>query len=141
MAGTVLQPTRASAGLKLTHRRYIDFSRAHYAGNLVDGGSMLGLYSDIATDLCILTDGHEGLFASYGAVTFHAPVKAGDILEVGVEILRVGKRSRHLAFKTIIIARATPETGIGSAQTLPEPILAVSAEGTVVIPVSAPNSE
>lgn len=140
MTGTVPQATRATAGLKLTHRRYIDFGRAHYAGNLVDGGSLLGQYSDIATDLCIVTDGHEGLFASYGGVTFHSSVRAGDVVEVEVEILRVGKRSRYLGFKTTIIARTTPETGTGYAQTLPEPILAVSAEGTVVIPNSASSN-
>lgn len=137
MTGTVPQPTRATAGVKLTHRRYIDFGRAHYAGNLVDGGTLLGQYSDIATDLCILTDRHEGLFASYTGVIFHAPVRAGDVVEVEVEILRVGQRSRRLGFKTMVIARAMPENGAGHAQTLAEPILAVSAEGTVVVPASS----
>lgn len=127
-------PTKAVTGLKLTHRRYIDFSRAHYAGNLVDGGSLLGQYSDIATDLCIMTDGHEGLFASYDRVSFHAPVHAGDVLEVVVEIVKVGNRSRRLSFSTFVMARAVPERGVGCAETLDAPILALSAEGTVVIP-------
>ena len=41
------------------------YSHAHYGGNLVDGAYVLGLFGDVATELCIRTDGDEGLFASY----------------------------------------------------------------------------
>ena len=47
------------AGLVVTHRRYIPFSHAHYAGDLVDGAYVLGLFGDVATELCIRTDGDE----------------------------------------------------------------------------------
>ena len=30
---------------------------AHYGGHLVDGARMLGLFGDVATELCILRDG------------------------------------------------------------------------------------
>ena len=81
-------------GLVVTHRRYVPYSHAHYAGNLVDGAYGLGLFGDVATELCILTDGDEGLFASYDEVQFRAPVRAGDVVEVTCELTRVGTRSR-----------------------------------------------
>ena len=49
------------------------YSHAHYAGNLVDGAYSLGLFGDVATEMCILTDGDEGLFASYSDVQFRPP--------------------------------------------------------------------
>ena len=52
-------------GFSVTHRRYVPYSHAHYAGHLVDGAYVLGLFGDVATELCIRTDGDEGLFASY----------------------------------------------------------------------------
>lgn len=67
-------------GTTVTHRRYIPYSHAHYAGDLVDGAYVLGLFGDAATELCIRTDGDEGLFASYSDVQFRAPVRAGDVL-------------------------------------------------------------
>ena len=57
----------------VTHRRYVPYSHAHYAGNLVDGAYWLGLFGDVATELCIRTDGDEGLFASYSDVQFRGP--------------------------------------------------------------------
>ncbi|UUZ59093.1 hypothetical protein [Nocardioides sp. B-3] len=69
-------------GTTVTHRRYVPYSHAHYAGNLVDGAYSLGLFGDVATELCIQLDGDEGLFASYSDVQFKAPVRAGDVLEI-----------------------------------------------------------
>ena len=77
-------------GLTVTHRRYVPYSHAHYAGNLVDGAYSLGLFGDVATEVCIRTDGDEGLFASYSDVQFRGPVRAGDVLEVTAEVVRVG---------------------------------------------------
>ena len=85
-------------GLTVTHRRYVPYSHAHYAGNLVDGAYSLGLFGDVATELCITTDEDEGLFASYSDVQFRAPVRAGDVLEVTAELVEVGTRSRVIAF-------------------------------------------
>ncbi len=65
----------ASVGLRVTHRRYVPYSHAHYAGNLVDGAYSLAAFGDVATEMCILTDGDEGLFASYSDVQFKAPVR------------------------------------------------------------------
>jgi 3-aminobutyryl-CoA ammonia-lyase len=121
--------------LSLTHRRYVDFSRAHYAGNLVDGAYVLGLFGDIATDICLHHDGDEGLFAGYSTVTFHQPVRAGDVIEVTATLTRVGTRSRLIDFTAHVVTRSFAD-GTTRGQILPEPILAVSAAGTVVVPAA-----
>jgi 3-aminobutyryl-CoA ammonia-lyase len=121
-------------GLTVTHRRYVPHSHAHYGGNLVDGAYMLGLFGDVATEMCIRTDGDEGLFASYSDVQFRAPVIAGDVLEVTAVITRVGTRSRQVAFEATVVCRAEPERGPSAAAVLAEPIVAVTATGTVVVP-------
>jgi 3-aminobutyryl-CoA ammonia-lyase len=121
-------------GLTVTHRRYVPYSHAHYGGNLVDGAYMLGLFGDVATEACIRTDGDEGLFASYSDVQFRAPVIAGDVLEVTARIVRVGTRSRQLEFEAKVVCRAEPERGPSAAAVLAEPVIAVTATGTVVVP-------
>src|ERR1700710_702115 len=97
--------SRAHVGLSVTHRRYVPASHAHYAGNLVDGAYSLGLFGDVATEMCVRTDGDEGLFASYSDVQFVAPVRAGDLLEVSAEIVAVGRRSRTLQFRAVVVGR------------------------------------
>ena len=121
-------------GLTVTHRRYVSYSHAHYGGNLVDGAYVLGLFGDVATEACIRTDGDEGLFASYSDVQFRAPVLAGDVLTVSATVTRVGTRSRELSFEARVVCRAQPEHGPSAAAVLAEPILAVTATGTVVVP-------
>jgi 3-aminobutyryl-CoA ammonia-lyase len=117
--------------ITVTHRRYVPYSHAHYAGDLVDGAYSLGLFGDVATEVCIRLDGDEGLFASYADVQFKAPVKAGDILEITAEVTRMGTRSRTISFTSTVVCRGTGGSG---ARVLPEPIVAVTATGTVVVP-------
>jgi 3-aminobutyryl-CoA ammonia-lyase len=122
-------------GLVVTHRRYVPYSHAHYAGNLVDGAYSLGLFGDVATEMCIRTDGDEGLFASYSDVQFRQPVHAGDVLEISCELVRVGTRSRVMDFAVYVVARgAATADAPGAARLLDEPLLATSATGTVVVP-------
>ena len=97
--------TKATIGLTVTHRRYVPYSHAHYAGNLVDGAYVLGLFGDVATEVCIQTDGDEGLFASYSDVQFLQPLRAGDVVEVTATISRVGNRSRELEFVARVVCR------------------------------------
>ena len=123
-------------GVKITHRRYVPYSHAHYAGNLVDGAYSLGLFGDVATEVCIRTDGDEGLFASYSDVQFRAPVRAGDVLEVTAEVVEVGRRSRTLAFTATVVARGRTDVSESAARILPEPIVATTATGTVVVPTA-----
>ena len=122
-------------GLTVTHRRYVAYSDAHYAGHLVDGAFSLKLFGDVATDLGIQTDGDEGLFASYSDVQFLAPVRAGDVIEVTCTLTRVGTRSRGLDFAVHVVARGNPtEERPGAAALLEPPLLATTATGTVVVP-------
>lgn len=122
-------------GLVVTHRRYVPYSHAHYAGNLVDGAYSLGLFGDVATEVCIRTDGDEGLFASYSDVQFRAPVRAGDVVEVTAEVVKVGRRSRTIDFTATVVARGRPDLSESAARVLDEPIVATTATGTVVVPV------
>ncbi|WP_020524043.1 3-aminobutyryl-CoA ammonia lyase [Catelliglobosispora koreensis] len=120
-----------SVGLKVTHRRYVPYSHAHYAGNLVDGAYALAAFGDVATEVCIRTDGDEGLFASYSDVQFKAPMKAGDVLEINATITRMGTRSRTIDFEVLVVCRGTQGS---QADVLDPPIVAVTATGTVVVP-------
>jgi 3-aminobutyryl-CoA ammonia-lyase len=127
--------TRAEVGLRVVHRRYVPYSHAHYAGNLVDGAYSLALFGDVATEMCIVTDGDEGLFASYSDVQFREPVRAGDVLEISCEVTRVGTRSRDLALEVRVVARgAATADRPGAAELLDPPLLATTATGTVVVP-------
>ena len=121
-------------GTSVTQRRYVPYSHAHYGGDLVDGAYVLGMFGDVATELCIRTDGDEGLFAGYSDVAFRAPVRAGDVLEATATVTRVGTRSRTVAFEARVVCRATPELSASAATVLPEPIVCTTATGTVVIP-------
>lgn len=121
-------------GMTVTHQRYVSYSDAHYGGDLVDGAYVLKLFGDVATELCIRTDGDEGLFASYGNVQFVAPVRAGDVVEVQVTVTAVGRRSRTLRFTAHVTCRSAPNRSASAADVLPEPLLVTSADGTVVIP-------
>ncbi|WP_433065669.1 hotdog domain-containing protein [Dactylosporangium sp. CS-033363] len=121
-------------GTTVIHRRYVPYAHAHYGGNLVDGAYSLALFGDAATELCIRTDADEGLFAGYSTVTFHAPVHAGDVVEVTATVTRQGNRSRSVEFTCHVTCRADPARGPSAASVLAEPILAVSATGTVVVP-------
>jgi 3-aminobutyryl-CoA ammonia-lyase len=122
-------------GTTVVHRRYVSYAEAHYAGALVDGAWGLGLFGDVATEMCIRTDGDEGLFASYADVQFRAPVRAGDVVEASARLTRVGTRSRELAFTLHVVARGVPGTSASAAAMLEEPLVATTATGTVVVPV------
>ena len=121
-------------GLTVTHRRYVPFSHAHYAGNLVDGAYSLAAFGDVATEMCIRTDGDEGLFASYSEVQFRAPVRAGDLIEIEARLVRVGSRSREMEFEVRVVGRGVPERGESAADILEPPIVATTARGVVVVP-------
>ena len=120
--------------LTVTHRRYVPYAHAHYAGHLVDGAYSLGLFGDVATEICIRLDGDEGLFASYADVQFLAPVRAGDVLEIVGTVTRMGTRSRTVDFECRVVCRGRPDLSESAAEVLAEPIVAVRATGTVVVP-------
>jgi 3-aminobutyryl-CoA ammonia-lyase len=123
-------------GLTVTHRRYVPASHAHYGGNLVDGAYVLALFGDVATEAAIRMDGDEGLFASYSDVQFREPVLAGDVIEVTATVMRTGRRSRGLAFEARVVCRADPGRGPSASRVLGEPVIVVTATGTVVVPLT-----
>ncbi len=113
----------ARVGLVVTHRRYVSYDHAHYAGHLVDGAYSLGLFGDVATEVCIRTDGDEGLFASYTDVQFREAVRAGDLLEVTAEVVETLGSDTLVFFRiadTEAVARVPPGyvRGAGEAVTL-----------------------
>jgi 3-aminobutyryl-CoA ammonia-lyase len=106
---------------------------AHYGGHLVDGARMLGLFGDVATELCILRDGDEGLFRAYDKVEFLAPVHAGDFIEAEGEIVSEGTTSRKMRF----VARKVIESVPGHpshCNVLNPPVTVTVASGTCVVP-------
>jgi 3-aminobutyryl-CoA ammonia-lyase len=123
-------------GSTVTHRRYVSYGDAHYGGHLVAGAYLMGLFGDVATELCIRTDGDEGLLASYADVQFQAPVRAGDVVEVTAVVTRVGNRSRDLELSASVVCRAEPERSESAAVVLTEPVIACTARATVVVPPS-----
>ena len=128
--------SKATVGLSVTHRRYVPYSHAHCAGNLVDGAYVLGLFGDVATEVCIQADGDEGLFASYSDVQFLQPLRAGDVVEVTATITRVGNRSRDLEFSAYVVCRGRPDVSESAAEVLEDPLVITRATGTVVVPVA-----
>lgn len=121
-------------GLVVTQRRYVPYAAAHYAGNLVDGAYVLALFGDVATEVCIRTDGDEGLFAGYREVRFLAPVRGGDVVEVTGRVSGVGRRSRAVEFSCRVVCRARPQVSVSASGVLDPPLVAVVAAGTVVVP-------
>ena len=122
-------------GLTATVRLRIAAHEAHYAGNLVDGARMLQLFGDLATELLIRHDGDEGLFVAYDTVEFLAPVHAGDYIEAGGEIIRMGKTSRAMRFEArkVIASAGLPEQP-SACDVLDPPIVVCRASGTCVVP-------
>lgn len=120
--------------MKATIRLRMSSHDAHYGGNLVDGARMLGLFGDVATELCIRHDGDEGLFRAYDAVEFLAPVYAGDFIEAEAEILSAGNTSRKMRFEARKVIRPRPDVNDSAADVLPEPVVVCRATGTCVVP-------
>jgi len=107
---------------------------AHYGGNLVDGARMLALFGDVATELCILHDGDEGLFRAYDSVEFLAPVYAGDFIEAEGEIVSAGNTSRKMRFEARKVIRPRPDVSESAAEALEQPVVVCRASGTCVVP-------
>jgi 3-aminobutyryl-CoA ammonia-lyase len=107
---------------------------AHYAGNLVDGARMLGLFGDVATELLIRLDGDEGLFLTYDGVQFLAPVYAGDYIEAVGRITHVGNSSRKMEFEARkVISPLKGAAHDSAAEVLDPPITVCRATGVCVV--------
>jgi 3-aminobutyryl-CoA ammonia-lyase len=82
-----------------TLRVFLSQQDVHYAGGLVAGARILELFGDAGTALLLQRDGVEGLLAAYRDVQFHAPVFAGDTVDVTATITAVGNTSRTIRFE------------------------------------------
>lgn len=122
---------------KSTLRLRMSAKDAHYGGQLVDGAHMVHLFGDLATELLIIHDGDEGLFAGYEDVKFLAPVFAGDYIEVTGEIIKVGNTSRKMKFEAKKVAISRKDISDSAADELAEPIIVATAIGTCVTPKSS----
>lgn len=123
-------------GLKVFVRLRMSSHDAHYAGELVDGARMLGLFGDLATELLIRIDGDEGLFRAYDSVEFLAPVFAGDYIEATAELVQMGNTSRKMQFEArkVISNIRKPGVEASAADVLAEPVVVCRASGTCVTP-------
>ena len=102
-----------------------------------------GLSDDTISQILEDDDGNlwlgteKGLSRFYdGRIDTAAGIKelAGDLLEVTATMTRAGRRSRDLAFEARVTCRADPGRGPSAAVALAEPVIAVTAAGTVVVP-------
>jgi len=120
-------------GLKVVLRLRLSAHDAHYGGGLVDGARCLGLFGDVATELCIRLDGDEGLFRAYESVEFLAPLHAGDFVEAEGEIVSVGKTSRKMRFEARKVIAPRPDLSDSAAESLAAPVVVGRAVGTCVV--------
>jgi 3-aminobutyryl-CoA ammonia-lyase len=112
----------------------VPYSHAHYAGNLVDGAYSLAAFGDVATEMCIRTDGDEGLFASYSDVQFRAPCAPVTSSRSPRPSCGSGAGRREMDFEVRVVGRGTPERGESAADVLDPPVVATTARGVVVVP-------
>lgn len=118
----------ASLRVRLSH------ADVHYGGGLVAGAKLMELFGDLATELCIRSDGDEGLFAGYDSVEFLAPLYAGDFVEVTGRITKRGNTSRAMAFEVLRYAKPRPDVSDSAADLLDDPEVVARATGTCVVP-------
>lgn len=121
------------AGDKATLRVRVSEKDVHYAGGLVNGAYVLGLFGDVGTEVSVRFDGDEGLLAAYHGIELKAPVKAGDFLEVAGWISKVGATSRTIQLEAHRYIKVTGEPYESSADYLAEPELVARAEMVCVV--------
>lgn len=107
----------------------------HYAGGLVDGAWVIGLFGDMGTEIAIRYDGDEGLIRAYKSIDLLEPIHAGDFIEVVGKIVEVGNTSRTLEFEASrVIAPANILEQPSAADTLEKPVVVARAVMVAVVP-------
>jgi len=120
-------------GEKAVLRIRVSEKDVHYAGGLVNGAYVLGLFGDAGTEVLIRFDGDEGLLAAYSNIELKSPVKAGDFLEVTGWVTRVGSTSRTIQLEAHRYIKVTGEPFESSADYLAQPELVARAEMVSVV--------
>jgi 3-aminobutyryl-CoA ammonia-lyase len=107
----------------------------YYAGGLVNGAWVLGLFGDVATEISVRFDGDEGLLRSYTSVDLLAPIHAGDFIEAAGKIVKEGNTSRtvELEARRYIAPSQIPEQP-SAADYLEEPEIVAKATMIDVVP-------
>jgi 3-aminobutyryl-CoA ammonia-lyase len=107
----------------------------HYAGGLVNGAWVLGLFGDVATEVAVRFDGDEGLIRSYTSVDLLAPIHAGDFIEAAGKIVKEGNTSRtiELEARRYIVPSQIPEQP-SAADYKEEPEIVAKATMIDVVP-------
>ncbi len=106
-----MKKVKAKVGWKAVIKRKMTKADGHYKGGLVAGATVLEMFGDAATELCVRESGFEGLFRAYQSVDFLSPVYVGDMITVKATLIKVGATSRQMGFvaqnqKKVIISRA-----------------------------------
>ncbi|MGH2806391.1 MAG: hotdog fold domain-containing protein [Actinomycetota bacterium] len=122
-----------SEGLSAVLRLRLSQADAHYGGDLVAAGRVMELFGDVATELCVRSDGDEGLLAGYSDVEFLAPVHAGDFVEVRATITRLGTTSREMNSEAVKYAGPRPDISDSAADLYENPEVVARATGTCVV--------
>ncbi|MCK9356185.1 MAG: hotdog fold thioesterase [Dehalococcoidia bacterium] len=120
-------------GEKVMLRLRVSEKDVHYAGGLVNGAYVLGLFGDVGTELMIRFDGDEGLLAAYNSIALKSPIRAGDFLEVSGWIARAGDTSRTIALEAHRYITVTGDPCESSADYLAVPELVAQAEMVAVV--------
>jgi 3-aminobutyryl-CoA ammonia-lyase len=126
---------RVQTGEEVSLRLRVSEGDVHYAGGLVNGAWIIGLFGDVGTELAVRFDGDEGLLAAYKGIQLLAPIHAGDFIEVAGKITEVGRTSRIMEFegRRYIVPASTAEQP-SAADVLEEPEIVARATMVCVVP-------
>jgi 3-aminobutyryl-CoA ammonia-lyase len=125
---------QVQVGEKISLRFRVSEEDVHYAGGLVAGSYILGLFGDVGTELVIRFDGDEGLLAGYNSVKLTSPIAAGNYLEVVGWISKEGDTSRIIKLEAYRYIKLAGEPHESSADYLSDPELVAQAEMVIVVP-------
>jgi len=129
MAGRSIEP-----GQTVMLRVRVSQKDVHYAGGLVNGAWVLGLFGDVATELAIRYDGDEGLLRAYTGVDLLAPIYAGDFIEATGKIIKVGNTSRTVELEARrVISIMNDSKQPSAAEALSDPVVVAKAAMICVV--------
>jgi len=121
-------------GEKAILRLRVGEEDVHYAGGLVAGSYVLGLFGDMGTEICTRYDGDESLLAAYNMAELSSPISAGDFLEISGWISKVGNTSRIIDLEAHRYIKVVGTPHESSTDYLTEPELVAKAQIVAVVP-------
>lgn len=107
----------------------------HYAGGLVNGAWVLGIFGDLATEIGARYDNDEGLLAGYSDIKLTAPVSGGDFIEAVGKLVKVGNTSRIIELEAKkVISNANNPDEPSAVVVFDEPVTVATATMIQVVP-------